>query len=145
VRWFALVACAACSAPVKPIAPPPVVVASIPIDAAVPDAPAIPSGDLANGKLLYDQKACSSCHTLDGSVRVGPSWLGLWGTDEKLEDGRVAHVDAAYIRKSIVDPLADIVAGYPHAMPSYAQSLTDQEIDDLVTLLYSLRAAPPQP
>ena len=114
----------------------------IPIDASIdapPDAPDVPNGDLANGKLLYDQKACSSCHTVNGSVRVGPSWLGLWGTDEKLEDGRVAHVDAAYVRKSIVDPLADIVAGYPHAMPSYAQNLTDQEIDDLVTLIYSLR------
>jgi mono/diheme cytochrome c family protein len=124
-----------------------VVAAPIPVDAstdattdAPADAPAVLNGDLANGKLLYDQKACSSCHTLNGSVRVGPSWLGLWGTDEKLEDGRTAHVDAAYVRKSIVDPLADIVAGYPHAMPSYAQNLTDQEIDDLVTLIYSLRA-----
>jgi cytochrome c oxidase subunit 2 len=139
VRWFAL-CLVACSAPAKPAAPPVVVV--IPIDASIdapPDAPDVPNGDLANGKLLYDQKACSSCHTVNGSVRVGPSWLGLWGTDEKLEDGRVAHVDAAYVRKSIVDPLADIVAGYPHAMPSYAQNLTDQEIDDLVTLIYSLR------
>jgi cytochrome c oxidase subunit II len=139
VRWFAL-CLIACSAPVKPVAP---TVAVIPVDAAIdapPDAPPIPDGDLANGKLLYDQKACSSCHTINGSVRVGPSWLGLWGTDEQLEDGRVAHVDAAYVRKSIVDPLADIVAGYPHAMPSYAQSLTDQEIEDLVTLIYSLRA-----
>ena len=132
---------AACSAPAKPVAPP---VVAIPIDAApaidaVPDAPAIPSGDLANGKLLSDQKACTSCHTLDGTVRVGPSWLNLWDSDEKLEDGRTAHVDAAYIRKSIVDPLADIVAGFPHAMPSYAQTLTDQEIDDLATYIYSLR------
>jgi cytochrome c oxidase subunit 2 len=121
------------------------VAAPIPTDAAAPDAapdaaPPIPDGDLANAKLLFDQRACSSCHTLNGSVRVGPSWLGLWGTDEKLEDGRVAHVDAAYVRKSIVDPLADIVAGYPHAMPSYAQALSDQEIDDLVTLIYSLRS-----
>ncbi|HEY1546671.1 MAG TPA: hypothetical protein VGG28_02560, partial [Kofleriaceae bacterium] len=105
MRWFAVAMVVACSAPAKPPAPPPVAV-SVPIDAAViadapPDAPAIPDGDLANGKLLYDQKACSSCHTLDGSVRVGPSWLGLWGTDEKLEDGRVAHVDIAYVRKSI--------------------------------------------
>jgi cytochrome c oxidase subunit II len=140
VRW--LVPCVvACAAPAKqPIVATP---APIPIDAAIdalPDAPAIPDGDLANAKLLYDQKACSSCHTINGSVRVGPSWLGLWGTDEKLEDGRTAHVDAAYIRKSIVDPLADIVAGFPHAMPSYAQTLTDPEIDDLVTLIYSLRA-----
>jgi mono/diheme cytochrome c family protein len=143
VRWFALVLVAGCSAPTKPVVV--AAAAPIPIDAAGPDAapdaaPPIPDGDLANAKLLFDQRACSSCHTLNGSVRVGPSWLGLWGTDEKLEDGRVAHVDAAYVRKSIVDPLADIVAGYPHAMPSYAQALSDQEIDDLVTLIYSLRS-----
>jgi cytochrome c oxidase subunit II len=141
VRWLALCV-VACSAPAKPALV--AAAAPVPIDAAAPDAPpdapAIPDGDLANAMLLFDQRACSSCHTLNGSVRVGPSWLGLWGTDEKLEDGRVARVDAAYVRKSIVDPLADIVAGYPHAMPSYAQALTDQEIDDLVTLIYSLRA-----
>ncbi|HEX4456011.1 MAG TPA: cytochrome c [Kofleriaceae bacterium] len=143
MRWFALVLAVSCSAPAKQ--PVVAVAAPIPTDAAAPDAapdaaPPIPDGDLANAKLLFDQRACSSCHTLNGSVRVGPSWLGLWGTDEKLEDGRVAHVDAAYVRKSIVDPLADIVAGYPHAMPSYAQALSDQEIDDLVTLIYSLRS-----
>jgi len=121
----------------------------VPIDAAVdaapdapPDAPPIPVGDLDNAKRLYGQMACSSCHTITGEVRVGPTWLGLWGTDEKLEDGRVAHVDAAYIRKSIVEPLADVVAGYPHAMPSYAQSLSDADIDDLVALIYSLRSQP---
>lgn len=135
----------ACSAQPKPAA----VVQPVPIDAAVdaapdapPDAPPIPVGDLDNAKRLYGQMACSSCHTITGEVRVGPTWLGLWGTDEKLEDGRVAHVDAAYIRKSIVEPLADVVAGYPHAMPSYAQSLSDADIDDLVALIYSLRSQP---
>jgi cytochrome c oxidase subunit 2 len=122
--------------------------APIAIDAAIdapPDAPpdaAIPVGDLANARLLYDQKACSSCHTITGGHRVGPTWLGLWDTDETLEDGRVAHVDAAYVRKSIVDPLADVVAGYPHAMPSYAESLSDGDIDDLVAFIYSLRSQP---
>jgi cytochrome c oxidase subunit II len=142
MRWMGVVVLASCSAPPKAVA-----VAPVPIDAAIdaapdapPDAPPLPTGDIANARLLFDQKACSSCHTISSGTRVGPTWLGLWDTDEKLEDGRVAHVDAAYIRKSIVDPLADVVAGFPHAMPSYAGSLTDAEIDDFVAFIYSLRS-----
>jgi cytochrome c oxidase subunit 2 len=149
VRWLTVCVLVACSARpqlIPPTQPP------VPIDAAIdaaidapPDAPAIPQGDVANARRLYDEKACSSCHTITGVPRVGPSWLGLWDTDEKLEDGRVVHVDAAYIRTSITDPLADVVAGYPHAMPSYAESLTAAEIDDFVAFIYSLRSLRAQP
>ena len=69
----------------------------------------------------YDAKfgACSACHTLDGNKLVGPTFKGLWGRREKTNAGEV-DVDAAYVKESILQPMAKVVEGYPPAMPPYA-------------------------
>lgn len=57
--------------------------------------------------------ACLGCHTIDGAPGVGPTWLGLYGRQETMEDGTTVTVDDAYIRQSILEPNAQIVAGFP--------------------------------
>ena len=42
-------------------------------------------------------------------------------------------VDEEYLRRSVVDPSADIVAGYRQMMPTIAMS--DAELDDVVAYL----------
>jgi cytochrome c oxidase subunit 2 len=60
---------------------------------------------------------CISCHTVDGSASVGPTWLGLYGTQESLADGSTVEVDDDYIRESILDPGKNITAGFQDLMP----------------------------
>lgn len=61
---------------------------------------------------------CNSCHTLDGSRLVGPSWLGALGSQRVFEDGTSAIADEDYIRRSILYPAEQVVQGYPNAMPA---------------------------
>jgi cytochrome c oxidase subunit II len=56
---------------------------------------------------------CDACHSFDGTVRPGPSWLGLYGTERTFSDGTSLVADEAYIRESIFDPDALIVLGFP--------------------------------
>ena len=78
-----------------------------------------PVGDrLARGEQLARNFGCLGCHSLDGSAAVGPTWLGLYGSTETLDDGRQVLVDEAYLRSAILEPNAEIVRGYQPIMPA---------------------------
>ncbi len=97
---------------------------------------------------------CTSCHTVDGSTSAGPSWLGLYGRQETLDSGETITVDDAYIRRSILEPNAQIVSGFlPNIMSSqdFATLIADKEaeilanegieidiIDDLIAYIKTL-------
>ncbi|MCA9924346.1 MAG: cytochrome c oxidase subunit II [Anaerolineales bacterium] len=75
---------------------------------------------------------CEACHSIDGSAGVGPSWQGVYGRQETLDDGTTITVDDAYIRSSILDPGSQIVAGFANAMPAnFGDRLTAQQADIL--------------
>lgn len=90
------------------------------------------------GETVYTAKACLACHSTDGSARVGPSWKGIWGTQEEMEDGSIVTVDENYIRESILDPNAKWVKGYKGGMTSYQGMVTDEEIDGIIAYIKSL-------
>ena len=91
------------------------------------------------GKELYVSKNCIACHSLDGSPRVGPSWLKLFGKEGKLADGSSYKVDENYIKESILLPQAKSVAGYPAmGMPSYQGQLSDDEISGIIAFIKTI-------
>ena len=47
--------------------------------------------------------------------------------------------DDAYLRESILNPGAKVVAGYEAGMPSFAGVLTDAQIDSVILYIKSLR------
>ncbi|MDA1330435.1 MAG: cytochrome c oxidase subunit II [Chloroflexi bacterium] len=98
-------------------------------------------GPEACGQRWAEQFGCVACHSTDGSVIVGPSWLGLVGREAVLEDGSTVIVDDAYIHESIVDPNAKIVEGFvAGVMPqNFAEILTEEQINDLTAFILSLR------
>lgn len=55
---------------------------------------------------------CTACHSIDGTVGIGPSWQGVAGSERTFEDGTATLADEAYILESIRDPSAKIVAGF---------------------------------
>jgi cytochrome c oxidase subunit 2 len=65
---------------------------------------------------------CSGCHSVDGSPLAAPTWLGLVGREELLDDGSTVIADEAYINKSIVSPAAQIVDGFQNVMPQTYES-----------------------
>ena len=87
----------------------------------------------SEGRDLVRSRGCASCHGRNGGGGVGPSWVGLYGTTEELESGESVLVDDAYIRRSIANPSADIVAGYRITMPE--NTLTDTEIDAVIAYI----------
>lgn len=76
------------------------------------------------------RNGCVACHTLDGSVGIGPSWLGMYGKTQTMVDGSTVVVDDAYIIESIVRPDAKQVQGYENLMVRYF--LDQEDIDALV-------------
>jgi len=91
------------------------------------------------GAELYQTKACITCHSIDGKPGVAPSFLGLFGSTEKLADGSEILVDENYIRESILNPQAKVTLGYQPVMPTYQGVLKDRQIDALIAYLKSLK------
>jgi cytochrome c oxidase subunit II len=89
------------------------------------------------GRKLFLQYQCISCHSADALARA-PVLESLYGQRIGLRDGRVVTADAAYLRKSIVEPDADIVAGFEPIMPSYQGQLTEEELLKLIAFIRSL-------
>jgi cytochrome c oxidase subunit 2 len=100
-------------------------------------------GSLATlGQRLATTKGCIACHSSDGSRLVGPSFKALFGTTQNVvSDGveREVTVDDDYVRKSILEPKADIVKGYQPLMPSQRGLVTDDEIDAIIAYIKSLK------
>lgn len=91
------------------------------------------------GKRIYEKRGCNACHSLDGSPKIGPSWKGLWGKQETTDKGSVT-VDDNYVKESILDPNAQIVAGFEGVkMPPYKGQLEDKHIAALVEFMKTLK------
>lgn len=88
------------------------------------------------GQRVAEQNGCTSCHSSDGSRKVGPTWKGIWGRPQPLEGGGTAIVDRDYIARSIGDPQAQVVAGFSPIMPRF--SLSDQDIDAVAAYIRAL-------
>lgn len=89
------------------------------------------------GEQVFINLGCNSCHVANGQG-IGPSLVGLFGREEELSDGQRIVADAQYIRRSILDPRAQIVAGYSAVMPTYEGQIDEQELFTLVEYIRSL-------
>ena len=90
---------------------------------------------------LLQEKGCMTCHTIDGSEKLAPSFKGLAGKKRiVLTDGeeREIVVDEEYLKRSIINPNADIAKGYAAGMmPSQKYNLSD---DELVQVIESIKS-----
>lgn len=99
------------------------------------------SGDaVANGARLAKAQGCEKCHSTDGSKGIGPTWKELYEHEVTLADGTTVKADDAYIRKSILEPNAQIVQGFtPNLMPQdFGKTLTPEQIDALLAYIKSI-------
>jgi len=93
------------------------------------------------GEKLFAEKACVTCHVSIGTGRA-PSMNGLFGANVLLADGSIVVADEAYIRESILQPNAKIVAHYQPLMPTFQGQLTEEQILALTAYIKSLQSQP---
>jgi cytochrome c oxidase subunit II len=65
----------------------------------------------------------------------GPSWKGIFGHMEKMNDGKEFMVDENYLRESMMVPSAKVVAGYDNIMPVFQGLLREREISALIQFI----------
>ena len=90
------------------------------------------------GRKLYEVQGCGQCHSVDGTPGVGPTFQGLFGRTERMASGVTITADENYIRESILEPQAQIVAGYEGVMPTYQGRLNNEEISAIITYIKSI-------
>jgi len=91
------------------------------------------------GKQIYNQYACSTCHSTDGSKKTGPSWKGLFGSKVQLSSGKTVTADSAYIHESIIHPNAKVVKGFQPVMPNFQGQFDDNQINAIIEYIKTLK------
>lgn len=86
------------------------------------------------GKDLFRRYGCSGCHESGGTVRA-PRLEGLFGSPVPLSDGSVVIADEKYVRDSILDPKAQVAAGYAPVMPTFAGQVSEDDLAKLVAYI----------
>jgi len=98
-------------------------------------------GTLASeGQKVFAELGCASCHRLDTQGR-GPNLAGVYGKPVMLDNGTTVTADANYLRESILNPGAKIVAGFRPIMPTYNGIVSE---DQMLSLLSYMRSLSPQ-
>lgn len=90
------------------------------------------------GEQLFNDLACNTCHRIDGSGR-GPSLVAKFGTPEELTNGTRVAIDESYVRESILNPQAKLVAGYGPLMPTFQGLVSEENVMALVAYVKSLQ------
>ena len=92
---------------------------------------------VAAGEKLFHDLACNTCHQ-EGPQARGPALAGLFGKTIELQGGGTVVVDESYVRESIVNPQAKIVAGYQPIMPTFQGLVTEEQLLQLIAYVRSL-------
>lgn len=99
------------------------------------------------GAKLFVTNQCNTCHSVDGSRLIGPTFKGIWGTKVSVKtNGAVQEVmvDENYLRDSIANPGKDVVVTFDNVMNRYDLNTTDMTA--MIAYIQSLGSgAPPAP
>ena len=91
------------------------------------------AGNAANGATLFKSQGCDGCHTFQpagSTAKVGPD------LDKLADYAKKAKMPLAdFTRESIQNPGSYVESGYQNIMPNFGQTLTPQQISDLVAYL----------
>ncbi len=85
-------------------------------------------------------RMCFGCHSDDGTVVEGPSFLHLYGSEVELVGGTRVIADEEYLRRAILDPYDQVRRGWENmrTMPPNRGVLNDQQVEQLIEFIKSL-------
>jgi len=90
----------------------------------------------AAGEALFRRLGCDTCHRPDGTGK-GPSLVGIYGKEVRLENGATVLADEGYIRESVLNPNAKIVAGYRPTMPTFRGLISEEGLAQIIANIKS--------
>ncbi|MBX5479758.1 cytochrome c oxidase subunit II [Pyrinomonas methylaliphatogenes] len=92
------------------------------------------------GEQLFQTLGCTTCHLNGGrdAGGRGPQLAGIFGKPVQLEGGQTVVADENYLRESILNPSAKIVAGYSAIMPTYQGQVSEEQLLQLIAYIKSL-------
>ena len=93
------------------------------------------------GQELFTNLGCVTCHKSQPGG-LGPVLAGVPGSNVKLADGATVQANDDYIRESILNPRAKVVAGFQPVMPSFAGQVSQENLVQLIAYIKSLGGAP---
>jgi len=100
-----------------------------------------PAASLATaGQALFEQLGCITCHRSEPGAR-GPQLAGLVGKRVQLQSGDAVVADETYIRESILNPQAKVVAGFQPIMPTFKGLVSEEGLIQLIAYIKSLQPA----
>ena len=91
------------------------------------------------GKQVFETKSCNTCHSNDGTTKIGPTWKGLYGTQVELVDGKKVMQDDNFLHECITNPDSARVKGFGPVMPTFKGVLSEQEITAVISYIKSLK------
>ena len=101
--------------------------------------------DAEVGAYLSGKKGCTGCHNAkEAKDGAGPTWVGLFGSQRNFTNADSITADENYIRESILNPDAKIVATasgsrYGVMNGGWDKLLTERDIDSIVAYIKSLK------
>ena len=101
--------------------------------------------DAEVGAYLAGKKGCTGCHNAkEAKDGAGPTWVGLFGSQRNFTNADSVTADENYIRESILNPDAKVVANasgarYGVMNGGWDKLLTERDIDSIVAYIKSLK------
>lgn len=92
---------------------------------------------VARGRQVYRALECARCHQIAGQgARIGPELIRIGSVAEERQPGAALE----YLRRSLEDPGAYVVPGYPDVMPrGLVRGLSPADLEALVAYLAAQR------
>ena len=96
----------------------------------------------SQGEKLFQQLGCSTCHLMEEQGRC-PILKNVFGSRVLLQDGRTVLADETYIRESILNPNAKIVADPARHDADLPRGILRRECCDSIAYMKVRRAERP--
>jgi cytochrome c oxidase subunit 2 len=88
------------------------------------------------GLAVLKANACLTCHSLDGTKIIGPSFKGLYGTKRMVvtaQGEKEVVANDEYIKNSLLDPNGEVVKGFNKGlMQPYKDVIKGDDLDKIV-------------
>jgi cytochrome c oxidase subunit 2 len=91
----------------------------------------------SRGQKLFQDLGCHTCHMQDRQG-IGPMLGGIFGKPQKLQNGQSVTADEGYLRESILNPQAKVVAGFQPVMPPYQGRVNEEQLMELIAYIKGL-------
>jgi cytochrome c oxidase subunit 2 len=97
------------------------------------------------GEKLYKDMGCSTCHSINGTRIIGPSWKDLYGSMQPQDNGPPVKADGNYVLNVVWDPGANLhIPGYQMVMPTFRGQLSQQDVGAIIAFMKTKSKYVPQ-